>query len=145
MFFHFDVLNITPYKCCVLVQKLQSAVIIACVEAIAEQQAATPAFASNTSRDTPPFVPKAAQQQVSAAARQLLQQYVQRHAEPLTELAACAFADSAFLQLAEEGVAAARPLCATLPKQIAAVAVEAACLLPSGESLPSGLVRVLLG
>ena len=124
-----------------VVQKVQSTSVVAIVEAIAASQAATPAFSGCSSRDVPAFVPKTVQQQLLAVARKLLQAYVLRHAEPLIATVTAAFSDTRWTQLDTADIGPARPCCAEVAEQLTNVAVEAACLLPAGESLPPGLVR----
>jgi hypothetical protein len=125
-------------------QKLASSAVVAVVETVAAQQAQTPTFATTNVQDVPPFVPKTVQQQLNAASRKLLQAYVQRHAHPLTTLVSSAFSDPAFVSLATDAVAAPRPFCGGVAERLAGITVEAACLLPAGESLPPGLVRLKL-
>ena len=122
-------------------QKLQSAGIISVVEAIASQQAATPAFAGSGLRDVPPFVPKAAQLHAGAAARRLLQRFVLLSVRPLQACACESFRDPGFLSVAADDVGAARPWCGQVLEGLVRMRRDAACLLPAGEALPAGLVR----
>lgn len=122
-------------------QRLASTAVASIVEAIAAERGRTPAFATSAHSEEPALVPRATQDALTAAARFLLQSYVQRHAQPLAAIVSAAFSCTSFTSMDAAAVSAARPFCSTLAEQLTTIATEAASLLPGGESLPPGLVR----
>jgi hypothetical protein len=92
-------------------------------------------------RDTPPFVPKAVQEQLAASAKRVLQQFVLQKAAPAVDAVKAAFSDATFLNLQPADVAPPRPWVQTVLQILKAIVSEAAILLPAGDPLPRALVR----
>ena len=97
--------------------------------------------AAHSVRDTPPFVPKAVQEQLAASAKRVLQQFVLQKSAAAVEAIERAFSDEAFLSLQPADVAPPRPWVQAVVQILQAIVTEAAVLLPPGDPVPKALVR----
>lgn len=110
------------------------------VESVALHGAHDP-HASHTMRDTPPFVPKAVQEQLTSSAKRVLQQFVLQKTAPAVDAIKRAFSDEKFLNLQPADVTPPRAWVQSVLQILQAIVTEAAILLPPGDPLPKALVR----
>lgn len=126
-----------------MVQDVRTNVVVKVVESVAFH-GSNQAHIYQSMRDSPPFVPKAVQDQLASSAKRVLQQYVLQQVAPAVEAVKESFTEQGFLNLQTEDVQAARPWVFTVLQVMQQIAAEATVLLPQGDPLPRALVRIPL-
>lgn len=121
------------------VQELRTTVVVKVVESVALHGAHEQA-AGHSVRETPPFVPKAVQEQLVASAKRVLQQFVLQKSASAIETIKSAFSDETFLKLQPADVTPPRAWVQAVLQVILEIVEEASILLPPGDPLPKFLV-----